>query len=258
MSIDTADEIVALLPGVKARFYAPAVTVGAYSVISLWTFQGVPGPGIAPVDADGEIPDSDTDGAMRIPAPVAAQVIKVARARARGTKGGTLVIYDRLYHQSGLDMTVGGTWTQPPLTRPDAIGEDVEVWLESWAAAANSAGDITISYTNSENVSGRTGTFHVPASLEEGEMVPCVLQAGDTGVRSVQSMTAALTAAGDVGITLLRPLIEIPLAAESEIHDAIKAGLALVDDEACLAAYVETGSGGSTGVIDASLNLIQG
>jgi hypothetical protein len=89
-------------------------------------------------------------------------------------------------------------------------------------------------------------------------MVPCVLQSGDTGIRTVQSMTAALTDAGDVGITLLRPVIEVPLAAESEIHDAIKASLALVEDDACLAAYVETGSAGSTGVIDASLNLIQG
>lgn len=255
-SPDTVDEIVALLPGLISRWAAPGFTADDYDAFSMWQLQGTPGPGADPATGDGEIPDSGTVGAMQIPGPVAGQVIKIARASAWGGKGGTLVCADRLYHQSGLDLTVGGSWTQPPLTRPDALGEQVEIWIESYADAANSAGQITLSYTNSAGTAGRTATVDIPANLQAGQMMRARLQAGDTGVRTVQSMTAALDAAGDVGVTLLRQLFDIPLRTESVILDVVQVGFPVVEDEACLFFYVLTGT--TSGEMTASLNIVQG
>jgi hypothetical protein len=77
----------------------------------------------------------------------------------------------------------------------------------------------TISYTNSQGVSGRTATLDsnatssIPATPVTGTWVPFKLQAGDQGVRSIQSFTLGTTMGGTgtpLQLIVYRPLMSIP------------------------------------------------
>ena len=149
------------------------------------------------------------------------------------TRGGyhwSLMLYDRLSHQGGLDASVTSAQTTnlptAALTRY-TTGDGVMACLECYTAASGGgtgATDITVSYTNQAGTSGRTSpatTMRGTASssidnnmaLIQGTLTPLSLQQGDTGVRAVASLTcsATMTTPGSFGITLIKPLAIIPL-----------------------------------------------
>ena len=175
-----------------------------------------------------------------------------------GATAGTFFLYDRLWHNSALNgtLTTAQTFTQPALTRhTDGIG--VEIWLEWYTATGSTAVTATISYTNSDGVSGRTGTCSIAASPVAGQMMMVALQAGDKGVQSVQSVTLSATTgtAGNFGVTLgkRKALIPIPVAnIASPPQDFAALGLPEIQDNACIAIGVQctaTNTGQMNGVI---------
>jgi hypothetical protein len=74
---------------------------------------------------------------------------------------------------------------------------------------------MTISYTNSAGVSGRTSTATTVGAAnfrENNAFIPIPLQAGDTGVRSIESLTFAASTGvniGNFGVCLYKPLAMI-------------------------------------------------
>lgn len=80
--------------------------------------------------------------------------------------------------------------------------------------------NVTISYTNQDGVSGRTSTFQLQAASTVGGIIsnanssnaggrgsPFVpLQNGDTGIRSIESVTHASSAGGFYALVLVKPL----------------------------------------------------
>lgn len=81
---------------------------------------------------------------------------------------------------------------------------------------ASAISNTTVTYTNSKGVSGRTATLsaiagsQIPATPVVGTMVWFNLQAGDTGVQSIQGITlgTALTA-GSVSLMITRDIVTI-------------------------------------------------
>ncbi|RTK96146.1 MAG: hypothetical protein EKK64_04915 [Neisseriaceae bacterium] len=121
-----------------------------------------------------------------------------------------LMIFDRLSHQGGLSTTT----TSPQTTNlPTAAltrytnGHNVMAALEFYTT--NSGGvatTATISYTNQDGTSGKTSK---PVSFGgglTGRLLIVPLDDGDTGVRSVESVTIAAdtTVSSNFGVTLLR------------------------------------------------------
>jgi hypothetical protein len=80
-------------------------------------------------------------------------------------------------------------------------------------------------------------------------------------VRAVASFTASVSSgtAGDIGITLVRRIAEIPLmlANVAQAFDAFSLGLPRIYDGSCLALMVQC-STTNTGLIQGSLALAQG
>lgn len=128
------------------------------------------------------------------------------------------ILVDRLWDQSGIVVTTTTAQTINSAAWPardlngSTDGEGVYIALEvsGVTTAANTL--MTISYTNSAGTSGRTsaaitGSTGLPASAPIGTLVFFPLAAGDTGVRSVQSITlnASLTA-GTVHLVAFRPI----------------------------------------------------
>lgn len=94
-------------------------------------------------------------------------------------------------------------------------GEGYRIALYALTALGNAAAvaNTTVSYTNSAGTAGRTATFsgsvgfQAPATPVIGTWMPFTLQAGDTGVRSIEGITLTTTyTSGTMSLIVYRPL----------------------------------------------------
>jgi hypothetical protein len=102
--------------------------------------------------------------------------------------------------------------------------------LEISSAAGAATPTVTVSYTNSAGTAGRTATnvIATTASPVAGTTYFIALQAGDVGVRSVQSVTlSASWISGTMNLVAYRLLasLEIPQANVTAAIDAVTSGM---------------------------------
>ena len=159
---------------------------------------------------------------------------------------GSLMLYDRLLHCSGLDgtvataQTVGGAVTR--YTGAASVGN--QIWIEIYTIIGVTGRTITASYTNQDGTSGQTtvaAVFGGSGFREAQRILQLPLAAGDNGVRSVESVTisASTGTAGDFGVTIARPLLFAPCDATGvgTVRDTLSSipGPPEVLTDACLA-----------------------
>ena len=114
---------------------------------------------------------------------------------------GQFILADVLWVNTGLVVTTttAQAITQPTLPLRDnsgsSNGHGIGAGLLVTTATTNAAviNNITLQYTNSNGVAGRTGTMSYPATAVIGTFVPFQLAQGDVGVRSIQSITLGTT-----------------------------------------------------------------
>lgn len=132
---------------------------------------------------------------------------------------GMVVIADRLSHQGGLSGTVTGAQTTnlptAALTRYTS-GVGVMAALEIYIAVGATLVNPIVSYTNQAGTAGQTSqvfNFGGTTRNEISRFITIPLAAGDTGVRSVESVTLGVSTltAGNFGVTLFKPLCMLPL-----------------------------------------------
>ena len=181
---------------------------------------------------------------------VGAGQLRVMGSRMYTSVSGVAGILVDLLNQSG---GLSGTSTSPQTTNlPTAAltrstsGEGVMAGLVIYTAIGSTAVTVTISYTNQSGTSGRTSLATQIGGTNYsaiGTLIPIPLAAGDTGVRSVQSVTLSATSgtAGNFGVCLFRPLqmIAINDVTGSMPFDAVSTGgvigsFANIDSNACL------------------------
>lgn len=256
-SIVAALQAAPIIPVQKAS----VTSKGAGLFHSLWLAGGFPAAGAAQGSVNGAIPTKTTVGALNFTSAGASEETFLAQLGFVGATAGTIFVYDRLWHNSALNGTLATaqTFTQPALTRhTDGIG--VEIWLEWYTATGSTAVTATVSYTNSDGVSGRTGTCSIAASPVAGQMMMVLLQAGDKGVLSVQSVTLSATTgtAGNFGVTLIKrkALAPMPVANIAQPPmDFAALGLPGIQDNACLAFGVQC-TATNTGQINGLASII--
>ena len=136
------------------------------------------------------------------------------------SQAGTFILADVLWVNTGLVVTTttAQAITQPTLPLRDNLGTSngygVGAGLLVTTATTNAAviNNITLQYTNSDGVAGRTGTMSYPATAVIGTFVPFQLQAGDVGVRSIQSITLGTTlTAGAISLIAFNFLATVPV-----------------------------------------------
>ena len=132
----------------------------------------------------------------------------------QGVGGGNCIVCDRLSHQSGLSGIVTGAQTTnlptAALTRYTS-GEGVMLGISIYSLIGTTGTTLTATYTNQAGIGSRvtpTVAFGATGFREVNRLLMLPLQSGDTGVRSVESVTIAGTtgAAGNFGVTLFKPL----------------------------------------------------
>lgn len=236
---------------------------GLGTLHSLWKAAGLPGAGSNPPlfsAGSGYIPTRLTAGSYPFPNPVTGNTY-LARLSLYGPTAGTYILYDRVWACSG--FSTASTSLQS-ITTPGDVGrhtvfQGIEIFGEVYTAPGATGATWTALYTNQAGTSGRSAIYAHPANAESvGQMVPFTLQAGDTGVQSVQSLQCSVSSgtAGDIGLTLVRRLGENGIFTQAMPLDALGVGMPRVLDDACLAAMVLC-STTSTGLIMGSFGLSQ-
>ena len=188
-------------------------------------------PGVNGTGTDCSVATSGTDprgaaelGANVLPDPVSGSLF-LTRADFAGTVAEFNQLVDVLWYNTGLTVTTTtaqnitfGT-LQPRDLNGSSNGEGVYAALYALTALGNAAAvaNTTITYTNESGTGSRTGTFsavvgwQAPATPVIGTWMPFQLQAGDRGIRSIQSITLATTyTSGTMSLMLYRPIASIP------------------------------------------------
>lgn len=266
MAITDLTELVEAHPGIRSVFQRAGVNCNQGEFGSMWKTAGTPAPGVNPPTGAGEVPTRATTGAIGPPANAGgADKLYLAEYTAIATQTALgALLYDRLVHTSGLvgNLNTLQTVNSVSVNRPDSSGEGVLLTLECYTAIGATAATVTCSYTNQAGTAGRTSEAVTANGMQATDMLLIPLQAGDTGVRSVESVTlsASTGTAGNFGVTLMYPYLwgqERGIGGTSRMfHDWLDVGLPEIADDACLALALT--DSGSTSDITGLLRFIQG
>lgn len=184
---------------------------------------GVPGPAVAPTPGVAGAALTSYSGQLSFPAAVGGETIHLAKFNGLAAgQAGSLLLCDRLWHNSGLSVTLTTSQTVNSAAWParddnaSTNGEGVLVALEISAATGAGTPTLTLGYTNQAGTASRTANniISVTASGVIGTTYIFGLQAGDTGVRSIQTYQQSATmTSGTHHLVAFRILEQIDLPA---------------------------------------------
>lgn len=221
MAITTVDGALAGMQFPREFYKGLTGTMVAGRPHSIFYQAGIPGAAAAP--APGIAGAALTTYAGQIPfANPGAGNTYLARFHGQATIAGTLLLCDRLWHNSGVSVTTTGAQTVNSAAWPardvaaSTNGDGVYIGLEVVTATGAGAATPTISYTDQSGNAGATGAMIVTyaASSIAGTFYPFSLAAGDTGVRSIQTVTLSVSmSSGSISLVAYRILARLELSA---------------------------------------------
>ena len=253
------------------RLFKPSTTSeGAGTSHSLWAIAGNPAAGSTPPAfsaGSGYVPTRATTGAIGQPNAAGGNELRTVGANATGTVAGLLTIYDRLWHCSGFgtvvttaqDVVTGGAITTGRLRDGSADYSDLELWGEVYTAPGATGATWTVQCPDGGGTD-RAWTYTHPANAESvGQMFRFTPPAAAAaGCRVPTRFTASVSSgtAGNIGLTVLRRIADIPIVATNVPMplSSLDLGLARVRDDACLAMMVQC-TATTTGLIIAGFFL---
>lgn len=225
---------------------------------SFWTIGGNPGAGAAAANtAGGVVPTQATAGALSRGNPSGAEAHLLDLLGVSSAQPGTLLLCDRLLHIQGnsggtaIDETLTTSQTINSTTLPSrcptsatddtpaTTGHGIFIGVEVVTATGAGTPTLTLGYTNSAGTAGRTATNTDPtvASSIAGTFYRIGLQAGDVGVRSIQTYQQSATwTSGQLNLVLYRVIkaIPVPAAGIPTQVDWLSGGGPRIYDDSCL------------------------
>jgi hypothetical protein len=192
--------------------------------------------------------------------------------RGQTNAGHLWMVADRLWHNTGLTVTTTTAQTVNSVAWPardrngSTNGEGVMIGLEVTTATTNASAitNMTMSYTNQDGTAGRTATVpSFAATAVAGYIAIFNLAAGDTGVRSIQSITFGTSLGGGaVQLMAFRPVTFIPmpdnLTSEARNCTPFEIGLPHLWDNADLMLIGIASSAIASGIEGGSMNFVRG
>lgn len=280
MPISTMDQLVAALAtaqqlpfhrGTSFNPDASFLTAGAFHYPRDGSSNRVIGfPGIAPISGvtrNANIPltggPSPTGGHSLIPFrnPTGGNKLYVGAVQVAANQPGLLMLADVLVvwrNNTGATspVSLGSGFKVPdaPDVRNYNGGAGVQVWMEQYLQV--NSGTITLTYTNSDGTGSRSSAaspFPTNGGGEQNFLHRIGLAAGDSGVRSVQSIAWTGAAGENFGIVMLRPIVALPVTNQSQVYDFTEMGLPEVASGAALQTIFQPSS--STGPVSYSGNI---
>jgi hypothetical protein len=192
-------------------------------------------------------------------------VTYLGRAAMSAAQVGVVYIYDLLWACSGFNsttLTAQSVVSFSGMPSRNSTGAGAELWGWGFTATGATAQNITVSYTNQAGTSGHTSVSTAAiASWPVARMLNLPLQAGDTGLESIASLTfsASSGTAGNVGLAIMQRIASLPcLVANVPVNqDFAGLGLPAITDEATLL-FVNNSSTTSSGIVTGQLAIAQG
>lgn len=236
MAIANTDGVIG---GYQAPIYFEkiGVTMEAAGVLhSTLYMAGYPGAGVAPTSAIAGDALTSYPGQIPFDNPVSGNAY-LGRFSPLTSQTARVFLADRLWHNANISSTTTTAQTVNSTTLPardsagSTSGAGILVALEVSTVTGNVSAitNMTLSYTNSAGTSGRTGTIaSFPATAIAGTFIPFQLQAGDVGVRSIQSVTLGTSlVSGVVHLVAYRVFADSPILVGNvgEVSDVWKLGM---------------------------------
>jgi len=191
---------------------------------------GIPGAGVAPsMGLDGE-PITSYPGQIPFSNPVSGNTY-LARFQGQATQAGTLMLIDRLWHNSGIDVTslseqIFESATLIPARDDNGqqIGVGVQAAVEVRTTTGAGVPTLTLKYDNTEGVTQTaTNITAINASSIAGTFYPIGLAEGDLGIQRAVSLTLSATwTTGAIGVVLYRVISRLELTA-ANVPNAVDA-----------------------------------
>lgn len=249
-------------------------TLTAATVARWWSSfyaVGVPAAAVAPTPGLAGAALTSYGGQIPFDNPALGNAYLASIIANSGNAAGsmTMLLVDRLWHNSGFTITSTAAQTVNSVAWParDANGttdgEGVYIGVEVSGATGAGTPTLTMSYTNQAGVAGRTATNVLAtfASAGQGSFWMLGLQAGDTGVRSVQSFTLSATwTSGTIHLVAFRILAMVPMAGHTaglnSMENAISLGMPRMHDNSV--PFFLTIGPGSAGTMGLTLGYAHG
>lgn len=235
MAITTIDGVIAGLKPPQFFIKLSNLIENAGTWASLFYSTGSPSGGVAPTPGlAGEALTSVT-GQIPFQNPVSGNTY-LAQFQATASQEGRLILLDRLWQNSGISITTTTGQTVNSVAFPardrngSTDGEDVMVGIEVSTLTGNGGviSNTTLTYTNQAGTGSRTATMTAfNSSAQVGTFVPFQLQAGDTGIRSIQTLTLGTSyVSGTIHLVAYRVLaiVRMRIPGEAGAIDALTAG----------------------------------
>jgi hypothetical protein len=212
---------------------------------SLWQYDGMPAGGVVPTI--GAIPDLTTQGAIPFTPATGGRDKHLIGASIAPNASGVYLLYDRLFHEGGLNatltsaQTVQGSPASPALTRNTGGAGNI-AFYEIYTIIGTTSTTLTMTYTNQAGTGSRTSTINIGATgfREVSRMQRIPLAAGDSGIQTIEQiqLTATTGTAGNFGITIAQPLAWIPVNAGGTMgwrdYTTGLPGIPVINPDACL------------------------
>lgn len=223
MAVDSIDKIIA---GAKPPLHwrKTGITMKSAGVgHSFFYSNGNPGPGVAPSPGiNGAAITGALAGCIPRSNPVSGEA-RLARLWASQQSGGTLLLCDRLWHNSGLSVTSTSAQAITPAAIParDANGlsdgTDVMAAIEWSGTGGAGTPTVTLTFTDQGGTTGRTASFVANATCPIGTFeIFNFLQSGVSGIRAPTSFIQSATrTSGTMHLILFRVIAAVQLGISS-------------------------------------------
>jgi hypothetical protein len=248
MALTDFDEYITKLQENRiADFQMSGTVARAGRLFAAWV-RFLPSPS---VPTASEVLDKNSAQAMTFIPTTSSGVLQLLGARLNSSlsSGIGVILMDLLVHNGGLS---GTETTEQTTNLPTAAltrytgGEGVMGAIIIYTQVGTTATTFTVKYTNQAGTSGRTSIVSQIGATnfrEAGALLPIPLEAGDTGIRSIESVTLAATTGtvGNFGVCLFKPLAMLSMESFTGAAplDMVSTGgvigqFAQFDDDACL------------------------
>ncbi len=243
----------------------PAMPTGKFSVLSAsgvpfgcmftgsagFPFGSIGGLSTAP---NGAVMTKNTIGALPFVNPLSGNtyLAGIKWPHSGAYVGLTVTLVDFLWSWR-IDKTVITTQTVNSVTFPPrdingtTNGDGVFICVFVPSSNMIGSGDVIISYTNQDGAASKSGSMFWKVTDPGGtRLMPIHLDSGDTGVRSVQTVTLTSTySGGDFWLVAYRPVAIVASnnsGTGEPVDDAITFGMPRIYDDSCLTFLYQNGA----------------
>lgn len=220
----------------------------AGQITSLWRAVGTPLWPQGAIPAAASTPTDATTGGILLPT-FGSNTGRVYRFAPIGANSNTFMLYDRLAHMGGLSGTVVTPTTQTvnldvatAIAAGRCVANEVEWYVEIYTDIGTSAANLTVTYTDVNDVGSKTITltaFSGASPLNRAGRTVQLVPTDGIQIKSIQSCVWSVSTgtAGSFGFTARKRLCsvgQIQANILSPSVDAISIGLPSIKDTSCL------------------------